>query len=123
MSLAQRVLAGTFATAMAVAPSLAQEATKVAAKPASEPKIMQPESKPDVITLMDDYSENHPVVAIAILKGQKETLLTGEQIGDKLSEALTKIHGAYRQNTSLRRAATTPRSCLRSRATSTAPTG
>lgn len=39
-----------------------------------------------------DYSETHPVVAIGILKGQKETKLTGEQVGEALSNVLMQSY-------------------------------
>lgn len=84
-------LAAALATAMAVAPSFAQESARVAAKPANEPKITQPEGKSDVITLADDYSEAHPVVAIGIMKGRKDQI-SGEKIGDTLSDVLMKAY-------------------------------
>jgi hypothetical protein len=91
MSLAQRALAGVFATAMAVAPSLAQDA-KVTTVSATDPKITHQADKPYLFEQVASYSETHPVVVIGVSKGQKETLLTGEQIGDKLADVLKKVH-------------------------------
>jgi hypothetical protein len=90
MSLAQRVLAATFATAMAVTPSLAQDA-KVALKPASVTTTQQ-DNNPTLLRQAGDYSENHPVIVIAIAKGQKDPI-TGEKIGDTISDVMQKIHG------------------------------
>ncbi len=87
-------LAAALATAMTVVPafSVAADDASMAAKPITPSATTQAEEYQDVIRQARDYSKKHPVVAIAILKGQKETLLTGEQLGEKLSEALTKVH-------------------------------
>jgi hypothetical protein len=85
-------LAAALATAMAVGPSVAPAQDQVAAKPASEAKLVELDRKPNVIRQAYEYSKTNPVVAIAILKGQKESLLTGEQVGDKLSEVLMKAY-------------------------------
>lgn len=94
MPAARGYLAAALATAMAVAPSLAQNPARVPAKPSNDSKITQPREKLTLLEQVGDYSEVNPVVVIGIAKGQKETLLTGEQIGGKLSEALMKVHGA-----------------------------
>src|SRR5437870_2876097 len=91
MSFSQRVLAGTFAAAMAVAPSFAEDA-KVAPS-GNGVTITEQDDKPTMLRQAVNYSKENPVVVIAILKGQKETLLTGEQVGDKLSAILKKTHG------------------------------
>jgi hypothetical protein len=91
-ALGKGTLAAALATAMAVMPSFAQNSGKVDAKPAPEAKVSTYNPKDDVITLAGDYSEEHPVVAIGILKGQKETKLTGEQVGEALSNVLMKAY-------------------------------
>jgi hypothetical protein len=79
-------------TAVAVAPSRAQD-VKTASKPPSVSEyLIEHGYSPTLLRQAGDYSEDHPVVVIAISKGQKETLLTGEQIGEKLAEVLKKVH-------------------------------
>ena len=93
LAAAAPVIAGGTALALPFA-ARAQNAAAVAAKPAIEPKLTQPEAKPYLFEQVVSYSKENPVVVIGIAKGKKETLLTGEQIGEKLSGALMKIHDA-----------------------------
>lgn len=88
-ALGRGYLAAVLATAMAVVPSRAAEAT-IAPTPS---KLTQPDKKPDVLTQAENEAETYPGIVIAIAKGQKETQLTGEQIGDKLVEVLRKSNG------------------------------
>ncbi len=91
MTFGKGTLAAALATAMAVIPSLAQNPPKVDAKPAKDAKVSTYDPKNDVLTLAGDYSEIHPVVAIGILKGQKDPI-TGEKIGEALSNVLMKAY-------------------------------
>jgi len=87
MSLAQRVLAGTFAAAMAVAPSLAQDA-----KVTSSPLVSgQQTSQPNELRQAEKFSETFPGIVICIAKGQKDPI-TGEKIGDTLAGVIHKVH-------------------------------
>jgi len=85
MSLAQRALAGVFATAMAVAPALAQDA-KVAPAPVS---AGQQTAQPNELRQAEKFSETFPGIVICIAKGQKDPI-TGEKIGDTLTGVIHK---------------------------------
>jgi hypothetical protein len=71
---------------MTVAPSLAQNA-RTASNAAPTPtttRVTLPENTPDdVLSQARDYSKTHPIVTIAIAKGEKDNI-TGEKIGDTL---------------------------------------
>jgi len=99
MSLAQRALAGVFATAMAVAPSLAQEA-KVAPISATDPKITRSSDKPSIIANEDSeyshdlnwdlalrWSKTHPAIVVTVSM-DPEWKMTGEQVAAKLDEII-----------------------------------
>lgn len=85
-------LAAALATAMAVAPALAQE-TGLAGKPVPKTTVTQPEREPILIDRVAEYSETHPVIVIGIAKGRKDEM-SGERIGEILSDALKKVHDA-----------------------------
>jgi hypothetical protein len=98
MSLSQRAIAGVFAAAMAVSPSLAQNAGTVAAKPdpnsVSTPAgVAQEATKPNELRQAEKLSETYPGIVIAIAKGQKDQI-TGEKIGDTLSGVIKKVSSA-----------------------------
>lgn len=94
MTLGRGYLAAALATAMAVMPSLAPaQNAGVAAKPANDPSATLHEVKPDLIGQVYEHSKTYPGVVIGIFKGQKEKLLTGQQVADKFSEVLDKGYG------------------------------
>lgn len=105
MTLGRGHLAAALAAVMVVVPSLAPAQEKPGAKstepaklaqtfkPANDPKVTQPPEKLTLLEQVGNYSEQHPVVVIGVAKGQKEKLLTGEQIGETLSEVLKKKYG------------------------------
>lgn len=88
MNLARKFGALFLAAASVVTPSasFAQD-TKMATSPS---KIIQPDPKPDVLSLASDYSTKNNVVAIAIAVGKKDTKITGDMVGQVLSRELTK---------------------------------
>ena len=93
-------LAATLAAAMVVVPAFAGEAgTDVVPKNNGDAAATQVEPTAGIRSMRyafgrqaSDYSEEHPVVVIAISKGQKETLLTGEQMAAKFEELFRKVH-------------------------------
>jgi hypothetical protein len=87
---AKGALAGFMAAAITLAPLVAsgQDAKTPSGAPA---KAARP-TEPDILTKAGDYSVAHPVISIVVLKGQKETQFTGEQIGDKLAEVFKTVY-------------------------------
>ncbi len=88
-------LAAALATAMAVVPAFAvaaDDAGSMAAKPITPSATKQTGEYQNVLGQAREHSKKHPVVAIAIMKGQKETLLTGEELGESMSGALKDLY-------------------------------
>ncbi len=99
-------LAAILATAITAAPAFAQQPlvspsatlNSRAANPASS-NASKPLSAEDAAALaatdfmdqVDEYSEHNPLVVIGIAKGAKDNI-TGERIGDRLSDVLRTVH-------------------------------
>lgn len=84
-------LAAALATAMTVVPAFAAKASPAAKPITPSTKNHIQQSKPDLIDQSVEYSEAHPVVVIGIAKGKKDNM-TGERMGQILSDALMKVH-------------------------------
>jgi hypothetical protein len=85
-------LAAALATAMTVAPSVFAQENRVAGKPESAGAasiVLDGDVKLSTTAKAGIYSEQHEAVGIAVAKGKKnEAGLTGEDIGEILSQAL-----------------------------------
>ena len=113
-ALGKGALATALATAMAVMPSLAPAQERVAAKPAPDAKVLSlpQDNKPTPLREAITYSEDHPVVVIIVSKGSKDPI-SGEKIGETLSNVLKKSYLGAPSNSLYGKAAIIRLSALR----------